>query len=500
MELRLEIRPAGGRFAKVDVVVRDETGGFLTDRCDLASIEGRAKAAKDLCRRLREKGIERAPDQIEKVLEEKWGEFVQTREQEEKERAAADASDVDDGDVDAEAERLLAAMPAEIRKEAEALAHDPELLRKVVLDIEAQGVAGEKELGTSLYLIGTSRKLQRPLAGRVKGPSSSGKSYLIEKVASLFPPEAVLLATSMTPQALFHMKPGALSHRWVVAGERSRKEEDDLAEATRALREMISAGRLSKLMPVKIGNELVTVLVEQEGPIAFVESTTLQQVFDEDENRCVSLFTDERPEQTRRILDCLAHRSAGESSSPTAGRAALVHHALQRLLRRREVFVPYAARLAEKIPDRRVEARRAFPHLLSMIQASALLHQYQREEDGQGCVLSNRDDYRLAARLLQDPMRRLLGGGPGEPVRRFFVRLREWFGEETFTTREARSREETSRSSVYGWLTALHNAGVVEQVEAPRGPRPAQWRITEDDFDQATANVLPQEEEVFGDG
>ena len=41
----------------------------------------------------------------------------------------------------------------------------------------------------------------------------------------------------MTPQALFHMKPGSLAHRFVVAGERSQLENDERADATRALRE-----------------------------------------------------------------------------------------------------------------------------------------------------------------------------------------------------------------------------------------------------------------------
>ena len=48
---------------------------------------------------------------------------------------------------------------------------------------------------------------------------------------------------------------------------------------------MLSGARLSKLMPVKqAGGEIVTVTLEQEGPIAFVESTTLANVFEEDAN------------------------------------------------------------------------------------------------------------------------------------------------------------------------------------------------------------------------
>src|SRR5262249_26321375 len=154
--------------------------------------------------------------------------------------------------------------------------------------------------GQALYLIGTSRLLERPASGRVFGPTASGKSYVMEKVAEMFPPEALVMATTMTPQALYHMRPGGLVHKFVVAGERSRGPADEVAEGTKALREMISSGRLCKLMPIKVRGEIVTVTIEQEGPIAFVESTSLTQIFDEDENRCLPLATDETPEQTRR--------------------------------------------------------------------------------------------------------------------------------------------------------------------------------------------------------
>ena len=59
-------------------------------------------------------------------------------------------------------------------------------------------------------------------------------------------------------------KRGSLSHRFVVAGERSRLENDDTAEATRALREMLSAGKLSKLIPVKENGRMETKQVEQD--------------------------------------------------------------------------------------------------------------------------------------------------------------------------------------------------------------------------------------------
>jgi hypothetical protein len=492
--LRLEIRPAVR--GKVDLIVRGEDGSIvLTDLTDLSGIEARRKAARGLCARLREKGIERSPEDIENALEARWAEYVQERERQEAEDAARAAGSGGEEDPDAREQRRLSETPADVRAEAEALLRDPHLTLHVANAVETMGVAGEEPLAVTLYLVGTSRKLRRPLAAIVKGPTASGKSFVIERAARLMPPESVLIATQITPQALFHMTPGVLRHRLVIAGERSRRDDDETAEATRALREMISAGRLSKLMPVKFGHDLQTVLIEQEGPIAYVESTTLTAVFEEDENRCISVCTDERPEQTRRVLTRAASDYAGVASAGDAGRVAQVHHTLQRLLARREVAVPYAPRLAELLPEERVEARRAFPHLVSLIQASALLHQYQRPSDGEGRVIAVREDYHLARFLLADPMRRLLGGGVSEASRRFFYRLRGWFGEAAFTTTEARLKERTSRAAVHGWIGELVRAGALEQVEPGKGPKPARWRTTRDELD-AEANVLPEEGEV----
>jgi hypothetical protein len=405
-----------------------------------------------------------------------------------------------DEDADAQEHRRLEATPADVRAEAEELLRRPDLIYRIADDIEVLGVAGEKTLTATLYLVFTSRKLGRPLAARVRGPSTSGKSYVIDHVAALMPPESVIRATQMTPQALFYTPKGSLRHKLIVAGERSRNEEDDAAEATRALREMISAGRLSKMLPMKRGDTMETVLIEQEGPIAYVESTTLGEVFAEDENRAIPLYTDERSEQTRRILTALADRCAGLAHGVRApGRVQQVHHAAQRLLARVEVVIPFAPRVGAELPECRVEARRAFPHLLSMIQASALLHQFQRERDGEGRVIACRQDYEVAARLLGGAMRGLLGGVVSEPARRFAERLRGWFSTADFSTRQAKAREETSRSSVYGWLAELRTAGLADQVGEARGNAPATWRLTDADPAAAGPDVLPAADVVFGD-
>jgi hypothetical protein len=427
------------------------------------------------------------------------------------ERSAATAppeNDTADDDLGEQTRAALEQTNPDVLEESGRLLEDPALIERIGADIEAVGVAGEDDLRLTLYLVGTSRLLSRPLAAIVQGQSSSGKSYTVEKVASLFPPEAVVHATQMTPQALFHAKPGSLSHRWVVAGERSRLENDDSAEATRSLREMLSAGRLTKMMPAKVNGEIVTVTIEQEGPIAFVESTTAARVFEEDANRCILLSTDERRLQTKTIMRRLALHASGKVRSE-GPRVVAVHHAAQRMLERRAVVIPFAERLAEllEVFADRVECRRAFPMVLSIVEASALLHQRQRRADQDGRLIAEPADYALAARLLSGPLARTIGESLSDPARRFLDRLLAEVHDpidplpSPFTAKDVRHRLKTARSTAAGFLSELEDKGFLDPAEAAGGGRgrpPKAWKPTGRDGEHV--DVLPTVEEILPRG
>lgn len=415
--------------------------------------------------------------------------------------AAAEASrqgKKDDAPGQPDREELLEKMPEHVRTEAWAMLESPDLLKQVVDDIAALGVAGEKELTATVYLIGVSRLLPRPLAGIVQAPSSTGKSYTVGKVADLFPPEAVIHATSLTPQALFYMEPGSLSHRWIVAGERSRLENDETAEATRALREMIGSGRLTKLIPMKVEGRMLTQTIDQPGPIAYVETTTLTKIFDEDANRCLLLSADERTTQTNAVVNRLA---AGFGGAEGINVDAIVqrHHAVQRTLERRPVVVPFAQQVAERFPTDRVEARRGFPHFMALVQASALLHQFQRKVDGDGRIVASADDYRVARHLARGPLGRLLGGCIAPAAIRYHDRLGGWAsGVDSFTTTEAVKRDRASDRAIRGWLHELAGVGAVDQLTEGKGSKPATWKFVGVDRAELEAgdSGLPTVEEI----
>jgi hypothetical protein len=370
----------------------------------------------------------------------------------------------------------LTEMDPEVVAEAEALLRDPRLIDRIAIDIERMGVTGERKLATTIYLVGTSTQLPRPLSAIIIGATASGKSYILISVTDMFPPEMKLLATDMTANALYYLPEGRLHHRLVVGGERSRIEDDHRAEAKRALREMLESQILRKLVTVSTDGPPETITIVQRGPIGFLESTTNSEIFEEDRNRCLSLYTDESPEQTRAIIQLLARRAAGGQATDVS-RVMAVHHALQRMIPRCDVVIPFAPEFGDEYPDHRVDGRRAFRHLLQTVKAVALLHFRQRERDAAGNIVATRDDYRIAVDLAEVPLAVAVGAlSPG--ARAFHARLSARFEPDRgFTVSEAVDVTGCPKSSTHRHLTELAGACLVEVSRGGSG-RADVWRRT----------------------
>ena len=408
------------------------------------------------------------------------------------------------GDIDQIASQELGKMDQKIIAQAREILASPDLIDQVVNDIHSMGVAGETDLARIIYLVGTSRLLERPLAAIVRGHTSAGKSYVINSVAKLFPPEMVIHAHRITPQALVHLPQGSLVRRFVVAGERSLKRDSDAVEATRALREMLGDGYLSKLITVKDKKGgFATQEIHQPGPIAYVESTTLgaTEILDEDRSRCLLLTVDETAEQTQRIIMGEATRRAG-TLVPSNDKAQVVlkHHAMQRMLRPVRIQIPYAPDVGRQFPANTVEARRIFPHLLSLIEGSALLHQYQRSSvnDNGKIIVATTEDLVLATSLLSEYLSQRLHGIPSKSAVRLWENLRQ-NGKELFTIAEAATISSKSQTAVRGYLKELIGSGNVERVIYGSGREPDKYKLVADkDVPRVPLNITVGEGETAG--
>ena len=152
-------------------------------------------------------------------------------------------------------------------------------------------------------------------------------------------------------------------------------------------------------MPMKgEGGRIETATITQDGPIAFTESTTPAHPI-------------HRPTACAKSIT----RCNGCFHAPTCAR---------------------------------VEVRRAFPQLLALIQASAILHFRQRHVDDSGSLIASITDYQIARRRIAKPFAQSLGGGLSDAA------MKGW-PEGEFTSRDAAKRAPAQRSSVYAWLGEL---------------------------------------------
>jgi hypothetical protein len=277
-------------------------------------------------------------------------------------------------------------MTADEEAEAREFLKRPDLLDAVVKDLEAVGYVGEEVSKKIGYLITVSRKLNSPLCGVVISRAGAGKSRLLEVLAELVPPEDVVSYTRITPQALYYADNRSLRHKLMISGE-----DEGLLGSDYALRELISAKRISLAAPVKDSTtgKMKTVEYEVEGPISLLFSTTKPAIHYENATRCFTLSLDESGDQTEQIhvAQRLGRTLDGLMGSTEHGEIKRKHRNAQRLLEALAVVNPFAPELS--FPTYPLEMRREHDKYLSLIEAIALLHQHQRPR--KKCVVNGQE-------------------------------------------------------------------------------------------------------------
>ena len=256
-----------------------------------------------------------------------------------------------------------------------ALLKDPKLLEQIVADFAACGMVGEETNSLVGYLAAVSRKLESPLAVIIQSTSAAGKSSLMEAMLRFVPATDKVQYSAMTGQSLFYMGETDLQHKVLAIAE-----EEGAAQASYALKLLQSEGEVTNASTGKdeTTGELVTKEYRVEGPVMLLMTTTAIDLDEELMNRCLVLSVNEARAQTEAIHAVQRHKRTLDGLKARAGREALVavHQHAQRLLKPLAVVNPYAEQLTFLSDQTRT--RRDHEKYLTLIDAIALLHQYQR--------------------------------------------------------------------------------------------------------------------------
>jgi hypothetical protein len=261
----------------------------------------------------------------------------------------------------------------------------------------------------------------QPPSAIVKGPSSGGKSHLIERVVEMLPPGECVNYTTVSPRFLAYSRQD-LRHKIVVIYEAGGMDDGIGAYIMRSL---LSEGRL-KIGTVDRGegDTLEAREIEREGPTMLLTSSTRAGLDFELETRALSPSISDTAEQSRAIMRGVATRHEGRASEPVD---LAPFHALQQWLAlagERRVVIPFAPALAECVPALAIRIRRDFPKLMELIAASAMLHQTQRERAESGAVIASLEDYRIVREVAHEVFGAAQQDGLTEKQRRAVIAVR----------------------------------------------------------------------------
>ncbi len=403
--------------------------------------------------------------------------------------------------------------PAE-RAEAEAFLKSPTLFDDIARDMDAVGYVGEEVNKLIVYVAAVSRLLEKPLSVYVQAGSSSGKSFLIETVRRLLPQEAVLAISSFSDQALNYMKQEDLEGKVMLMGEAIHNE---LVEGQ--IRQMQSEGEISRLMVAKDPKtgELESRQVRNRVRLSFMMSSTALYLNPENASRCLVLHTDESRAQTERILSLQRDRKTFDGYLNATHRVPEIvkkHQTAGRILERLAVFNPLAGLI--RFPTGRPTMRRAQDQFLTLLEAVAILRQYQKPrvtktnpftgETVEGIDI-DLEDYWQARRLFREAV--LLPNADELPsgARMLYQSIqgmakkkaaKEGLGvtEVSFIQREVRELSELGLESIKKYLRALVDFEFLELISGRKNGTRFSYRLRDAEGAGISETVLPTVEEL----
>lgn len=349
------------------------------------------------------------------------------------------------------------------RETAEQFLKSENLIGKTQELIGKSGVVGEEANRLLLFLVFTSRKMQRPLHAISFGSSGTGKSHLQEKVGELMPEEEKIEITSLTENAFYYFGQQELRHKLILI-----EDLDGAENVLYPLRELQSKRSITKTVTVKTATgQTKTETLRVEGPVSVSGCTTKESVYEDNANRSFLLYLDESKEQDERVMQYQRDLSAGAIDTAAEHAAKNLLRNAQRILQPVAVRNPYAQLL--KLPEGVFKPRRTNAHYLQFIEAVTFYHQCQREQhvdetSGEVYIKTTPEDIAAANALMKDVLLR-----KSDPVtggcRNYFEQLKNYLHqnkETSFTSKQISLQMRVPISTVKRHHLELLNSGYLK--------------------------------------
>lgn len=293
-------------------------------------------------------------------------------------------------------EQKHASVSRAARKEAILLLRSPRFFCRILEALSRERLVGEEQNALVVYVVAVSRLLSRPLNLFVKGHSSSGKNHTVRKVLRLIPAKYICEITNSSERAWDYMG-RRLKHKIVFFQE----ESVAFGGKQHPARLLISENRLERLVTVRRGAHFTTKKQVTEGPVACISTTTRDQLQVDDETRHLSVWADESPSQTSRIV-----RAQLTDVAPLKEEEIRVWHAVQELLAKRStvpIHLPsWFECVAKKVWTGDVRIRRYFPAFIEACKTVCLIRSFRNDERNPDSLQVTFKDYAIATFIFAD--------------------------------------------------------------------------------------------------
>ncbi len=330
---------------------------------------------------------------------------------------------------------------------------EKDLIKRINALIGKAGIIGEETNRILLFIIASSYKMSETLHVLIQGSSGSGKTRLLKVISHLMPDEDVKRYTRVTDNSFYNQDEYFFVNRLLCFEDLDGLKED----AQLAVRELQSNEILITSTSIKDpngsirGGERIV-----RGPIASLACTTKGEVYEDNISRCFLIAVDESKEQTQRIIRYQNEVSAGLINKEENKRVTSFVQNCMRLLKPYEVINPYAGKI--RLPEEAHKIRRLNELYHSFVKQITLLNQYQRKQDKQGRLITEKEDLQTACDILFESILLKVDELDGS-LRQFFEQLKSFVEKKardySFNRFEARAATGVSKTQQHYYIQKL---------------------------------------------
>jgi len=284
-----------------------------------------------------------------------------------------------------------------IRKKTVEFLSEKNLINRIDNLLESTGVIGEERSRMLLYVVATTLITDKPLHAIVQASSGSGKSHLVNSILDCVPNDKKINLTRITDSNLYYRDEEELVNKLFVIQDFDAVGDN----AMLAFRELQSGAEItnSSVRKNESGSHS-TIDNTVRGQFSSIVATTKQNVYFDNQSRSIVIGVDESNYQTEKINEYTSQMYAGLIDKSKEEEAKIFLQGILHLIQNYDVVNKYATQL--RLPDTAKMKRRLHHQFHGFIMQITRLHQFQRERDSHGRLVTTIEDIEIAIDLFFD--------------------------------------------------------------------------------------------------